>query len=109
MASTTAKLLQLERFLMRFLERFTLATKLTVGFACMVLVVLVTGGYSLYEAKREQHGNVHAFPSSVDREHLAQARTMTDGDEPADVVHVPGMLDLSALWQLYSATDRPGD
>ena len=33
---------------MRFLERFTLATKLTVGFACMVLVVLVTGGYSLY-------------------------------------------------------------
>ena len=46
--------------------------------------LVTTGGYSLYEAKREQHGNVHAFPSSVDREHLAQARTMTDGDEPAD-------------------------
>ncbi len=46
--------------------------------------LVTTGGYSLYEAKREQHGNVHAFPSSVDREHLAQARTMTDGDEPSD-------------------------
>jgi UDP-galactopyranose mutase len=46
--------------------------------------LVTTGGYSLYEAKREQHGNVHAFPSSVDREHLAQARNMTDGDEPAD-------------------------
>ncbi|MBW3558503.1 MAG: UDP-galactopyranose mutase, partial [Proteobacteria bacterium] len=46
--------------------------------------LVTTGGYSLYEAKREQHGNVHAFPSSVDREHLAQARTMADGDEPSD-------------------------
>jgi len=46
--------------------------------------LVTTGGWSLYEAKREQHANVHAFPSSVDREHLAQARTMTDGDEPAD-------------------------
>jgi UDP-galactopyranose mutase len=46
--------------------------------------LVTTGGWSLYEAKREQHANVHAFPSSVDREHLAQARTMTDGDEPTD-------------------------
>jgi UDP-galactopyranose mutase len=46
--------------------------------------LVTTGGWSLYEAKKTQHGNVHAFPSSVDREHLAQARTMTDGDEPAD-------------------------
>jgi UDP-galactopyranose mutase len=46
--------------------------------------LVTTGGYSLYEAKRLQHANVHAFPSSVDREHLGQARTMTDGDEPAD-------------------------
>ncbi len=33
---------------MGFLERYTLATKLTVGFASMVIMVLVTGGYSLY-------------------------------------------------------------
>jgi UDP-galactopyranose mutase len=36
--------------------------------------VVFTGGYSLYEAKRKQHPNVHPFPSSVDREHFAQAR-----------------------------------
>jgi UDP-galactopyranose mutase len=38
--------------------------------------VVFTGGYSLYEAKRGRHPNVHAFPSSVDRAHFAQARAM---------------------------------
>jgi UDP-galactopyranose mutase len=38
--------------------------------------VVFTGGYSLYEAKRNRHPNVHAFPSSVDRAHFAQARAM---------------------------------
>lgn len=37
--------------------------------------VVFTGGYSLYEAKREFHPNVHAFPSSVEVKHFAQART----------------------------------
>ncbi|MDP8915953.1 MAG: UDP-galactopyranose mutase, partial [Pseudomonadota bacterium] len=46
--------------------------------------LVTTGGWSLYEAKKEQHANVHAFPSSVDREHLAQARTFADGEEPED-------------------------
>jgi UDP-galactopyranose mutase len=36
--------------------------------------VVFTGGYSLYEAKRDRHGNIHPFPSSVDREHFARAR-----------------------------------
>ncbi len=36
--------------------------------------VVFTGGYSLYEAKRRQHSNVHPFPSSVDRRHFEQAR-----------------------------------
>ena len=36
--------------------------------------VVFTGGYSLYEAKREHHSNVHPFPSSVDRPHFAKAR-----------------------------------
>jgi glycosyltransferase involved in cell wall biosynthesis len=39
--------------------------------------VVFTGGYSLYQAKRERHPNVHAFPSSVDVPHFAQARTLT--------------------------------
>jgi glycosyltransferase involved in cell wall biosynthesis len=36
--------------------------------------VMLTGGQSLYEAKRHQHRNIHAFPSSVDVEHFARAR-----------------------------------
>jgi UDP-galactopyranose mutase len=41
--------------------------------------VVFTGGYSLYEAKKGRHANVHPFPSSVDRAHFAQAREM-DGE-----------------------------
>ncbi len=33
-----------------------------------------TGGLSLFEAKRDRHANVHAFPSSIDAEHFATAR-----------------------------------
>jgi UDP-galactopyranose mutase len=36
--------------------------------------VVFTGGQSLYEAKRDRHHNVHAFPSSVDVAHFASAR-----------------------------------
>jgi UDP-galactopyranose mutase len=36
--------------------------------------VVFTGGYSLYEAKKDRHPNIHPFPSSVDRAHFAQAR-----------------------------------
>jgi UDP-galactopyranose mutase len=44
--------------------------------------VVFTGGYSLWEAKRDRHPNIHPFPSSVDRAHFARARTLRD--EPAD-------------------------
>ena len=46
-----------------------------------------TGGYSLYEAKRRLHGNVHPFPSSVDVSHFAQAREI--GLDPADQASIP--------------------
>lgn len=36
--------------------------------------VVFTGGRSLYEAKRDRHSNVHAFPSAVDAAHFARAR-----------------------------------
>ena len=36
--------------------------------------VVFTGGWSLYEAKRGDHADIHPFPSSVDREHFATAR-----------------------------------
>jgi UDP-galactopyranose mutase len=38
--------------------------------------VVFTGGYSLYEAKKNLHSNIHPFPSSVDRGHFGQARAM---------------------------------
>ncbi|QAY79814.1 UDP-galactopyranose mutase [Sphingosinicella sp. BN140058] len=38
--------------------------------------VVFTGGYSLYEAKKDRHANIHPFPSSVDRAHFARARAM---------------------------------
>ena len=44
--------------------------------------VVFTGGYSLYESKKQRHGNVHPFPSSVDREHFAIARGAVA--DPAD-------------------------
>jgi UDP-galactopyranose mutase len=44
--------------------------------------VVFTGGESLYEVKREKHRSVHAFPSSIDREHFLQARTR--GEDPDD-------------------------
>ena len=36
--------------------------------------VVFTGGHSLYEAKQHLHGNIHPFPSSVERDHFARAR-----------------------------------
>lgn len=49
--------------------------------------VVFTGGYSLWEAKRSLHHNVHAMPSSVDAEHFRAARTLTS--EPADQRDIP--------------------
>jgi UDP-galactopyranose mutase len=44
--------------------------------------LVFTGGTSLYEAKRDRHSSVHAFPSSVDVSHFARARGIKA--EPAD-------------------------
>lgn len=54
-------------------------------FACADLVF--TGGYSLYEAKRAFHDAIYPFPSSVDREHFAQARG--EIGDPADQAALP--------------------
>ncbi len=37
--------------------------------------IVFTGGNTLYEAKKHLHNNIHSFPSSIDKEHFAQART----------------------------------
>jgi UDP-galactopyranose mutase len=49
--------------------------------------VVFTGGYSLYEAKRGDHGNIHPFPSSVDRAHFEQARRIAV--DPEDQIDLP--------------------
>ncbi|MDQ4087578.1 MAG: UDP-galactopyranose mutase, partial [Pseudomonadota bacterium] len=70
--------------------------------------VVFTGGYSLYEAKKSRHPNVHPFPSSVDRAHFAQARA-TDA-APDDQAFLPkprfgfyGVIDERMDLELISA------
>jgi glycosyltransferase involved in cell wall biosynthesis len=49
--------------------------------------LVLTGGQSLYEAKRHAHPHVHAFPSSVDAAHFQKARTALV--EPSDQASIP--------------------
>ncbi|HYD45255.1 MAG TPA: UDP-galactopyranose mutase, partial [Phenylobacterium sp.] len=50
--------------------------------------VVFTGGYSLYEAKKHRHDNIHPFPSSVDRSHFGTARGNLS--TPPDQAEAPG-------------------
>ena len=48
--------------------------------------LVFTGGISLFEAKRKQHPRVYPFPSSVDCEHFARARSLADtADDQKDL------------------------
>jgi UDP-galactopyranose mutase len=50
--------------------------------------LVLTGGQSLYEARRHQHPNIHPFPSSVDVDHFARARRIsTDPPDQAGIPH----------------------
>ncbi len=49
--------------------------------------VVFTGGQSLFEHKRSQHENVHAFPSSIEKEHFAQA--LEPQADPSDQAMIP--------------------
>lgn len=49
--------------------------------------LVFTGGQSLYEAKKDQHQQVYAFPSSIDKAHFAQGRQALT--EPADQAGIP--------------------
>ncbi|GAA4494475.1 glycosyltransferase family 1 protein [Hymenobacter ginsengisoli] len=77
--------------------------------------LVFTGGQRLYEAKREQHNDAHAFPSSIDKDHFGQARDPKLA-EPADQAGIPHprvgffgvvdeRLDIELLGQL--ATNHP--
>ncbi|HEX2980496.1 MAG TPA: UDP-galactopyranose mutase [Anaerolineaceae bacterium] len=51
--------------------------------------LVFTGGRSLYEARRNRHPNVHAFPSSIDVHHFNRARTLEPNDDPLDQMGIP--------------------
>jgi UDP-galactopyranose mutase len=53
--------------------------------------VVFTGGYSLYEAKRQLHANIHPFPSSIDTAHFRKARIGPADplDQPLDQIDIP--------------------
>ncbi len=47
--------------------------------------VVFTGGYSLYEAKKNYHSNIYPFPSSIDKEHFSKARKIHSN--PSDQIN----------------------
>ncbi|RYY44333.1 MAG: glycosyltransferase family 1 protein [Chitinophagaceae bacterium] len=49
--------------------------------------LVLTGGHSLYQAKKHTHSNIHPFPSSIEKEHFAKGRTIKE--EPADQQQIP--------------------
>ncbi len=50
--------------------------------------LVFTGGQSLYEAKRNQHRAVYAFPSSIDAAHFGKARKQAvDPEDQANIPH----------------------
>jgi glycosyltransferase involved in cell wall biosynthesis len=73
--------------------------------------LVFTGGYSLYEAKKHKHPDVHAFPSSIDCEHFNKARKYTI--DPSDQSAIPhprigffGVLDERMDFDLVEAVAR---
>jgi glycosyltransferase involved in cell wall biosynthesis len=77
--------------------------------------LVFTGGQSLYEAKRQRHRRVYAFPSSVDVPHFLSARR--GKNDPADQAGIPhprlgffGVVDERMDLQLLDAvaSARPG-
>ena len=70
--------------------------------------LVFTGGQSLYEAKRDQHPHVFAFPSSIDTAHFGKARAVTsDVEEQAAIAHprigFAGVIDERSDLELLAA------
>jgi glycosyltransferase involved in cell wall biosynthesis len=54
--------------------------------------LVLTGGPSLYEAKRALHRQVHCLPSSVDAQHFAPERVVANGAEYLAAEQLQGQL-----------------
>ena len=77
--------------------------------------LVFTGGYNLYEAKKNAHHNIFPFPSSIDKDHFLQARSLTkEPEDQADLRHPVfgfyGVLDERFDIELLRevATRKPG-
>lgn len=76
--------------------------------------VVLTGGPSLYEAKKSRHAHVHCFPSAVDVEHFAPVEGRVDDsdiahprlgffgviDERLDIALIAALADADPDWQI---------
>ena len=76
--------------------------------------IVFTGGQSLYEAKKNQHINIHAFPSSIDKLHFARSRDLKREkaaspvklgfygviDERFDIDLIRGIAEMRPDWQI---------
>ena len=77
--------------------------------------LVFTGGRSLFEAKKNDHSAIYAFPSSIDKAHFAQAKNIkTDVPEQAEIPHprigFVGVIDERAdLELLAGVADRCQD
>ncbi|MEJ7587971.1 MAG: UDP-galactopyranose mutase [Ferruginibacter sp.] len=50
--------------------------------------IVFTGGHSIYEAKKDQHENIHPFPSSIDKAHFGLARhILTEQEDQKNIPH----------------------
>jgi glycosyltransferase involved in cell wall biosynthesis len=47
--------------------------------------VVFTGGYSLYEAKKQYHANIFPHPSSIDKKHFAGAKTSAEAADQKEI------------------------
>ena len=73
------------------LSAFKFADPLLKGAEKMLLEtadIVFTGGNCLYEAKKNQHHNIHAFASSIDKDHFSIARNSSDDNvDQRDIPH----------------------
>lgn len=68
--------------------RFAPAEMISQENALLKVADLVfTGGFSLYQAKKDKHDHIFPFPSSIDKAHFQQARTPLE--IPADQLEIP--------------------
>jgi glycosyltransferase involved in cell wall biosynthesis len=73
--------------------------------------LVFTGGFSLFDARKDKHPSVHCFPSSIDRAHFGRARLAQPDPEPQAHIKHPrvgffGVIDERMDLDLVARTAR---